>query len=253
MRNQNSWAGILVGVGMGALLTAAAVLAGDLEPIGGPTLTGSQMYTLEQIYNRINNGVAATKMATFTEPSSGPTAPTMHTLDDIYALAGLRAPVSKTGQTLCYSFGPIVPCSGTGQDGEIMAGVAWPMPRFTDNNNGTVTDHLTGLIWLKDANCSDTVGGISKPLGTLKWADALTWSNKLAGGKCGLIDGSTAGQWRLPNVKELLSLIFPLQPYQMPPGQQGGLQGMPSPASNRISTGRAIRSSSVRITRGKCS
>ena len=53
------------------------------------------MYTLEQIYNRINNGTAANKKTEFTEPSSGPTAPTMHTLDDIYALAGLRAPVSK--------------------------------------------------------------------------------------------------------------------------------------------------------------
>ena len=32
-------------------------------------------------------------------------------------------------------------------------GVAWPNPRFTDNGNGTVTDNLTGLIWLKNANC----------------------------------------------------------------------------------------------------
>ena len=65
----------------------------------------------------------------------------------------LRSP--KTGQTLCYdSLGAVVPCAGTGQDGEIKAGVAWPSPRFTDNSNGTVTDNLTGLIWLKNANCA---------------------------------------------------------------------------------------------------
>jgi hypothetical protein len=34
-------------------------------------------------------------------------------------------------------------------------GVAWPNPRFTDNSDGTVTDNLTGLIWLKNANCTD--------------------------------------------------------------------------------------------------
>lgn len=35
----------------------------------------------------------------------------------------------------------------------------------------------------------------------------MTWSNNLATGKCGLTDGSSAGDWRLPNVRELQSLI----------------------------------------------
>ena len=51
----------------------------------------------------------------------------------------------KTGQTTCYA---------TGDDGDLEKGVAWPNPRFTDNGNGTVTDNLTGLIWLKNANCA---------------------------------------------------------------------------------------------------
>jgi hypothetical protein len=194
------------------LFSAAVVLGGSLDPSLGPNAAGSQMFTLEQIYNRINNGAAATKMTTFTEPSNGPNTGTMHTLDEIYDLVGVRAPVSKTGQTTCYdSSGIVVPCTGTwtGQDGDLKKGVAWPNPRFTDNNNGTVTDNLTGLIWLKNANCMDTVGGIIKIAipGRLTWSDALTWSNNLAGGYCGLSDGSTAGQWRLPNVKELQSLI----------------------------------------------
>jgi hypothetical protein len=39
------------------------------------------------------------------------------------------------------------------------------------------------------------------------WEDALTLANTLASGLCGLTDGSVAGDWRLPNIKELQSLI----------------------------------------------
>ena len=59
----------------------------------------------------------------------------------------------KTGQTTCWdTIGNVIPCPGTGQDGEIQAGVAWPSPRFNDNGNGTVTDKLTGLMWTQNAN-----------------------------------------------------------------------------------------------------
>ena len=76
-------------------------------------------------------------------------------------------------------------------------GVAWPTPRFTDNGNGTVTDQLTGLIWMKNANA----------FGTKTWADALTAANNLKSGDAGLTDGSVKGDWRLPNLRELQSLI----------------------------------------------
>ena len=56
------------------------------------------MYTLEQIYTRLSGGGNATKMTAFTEPSSGPGTGTMHTLDELYALAW-PARVPKTGQT----------------------------------------------------------------------------------------------------------------------------------------------------------
>ena len=118
-------------------------------------------------------------------------------------LSALAATITlpQTGQTKCYdpsgnTFNEI-PCAGTGQDGDKQMGATWPNPRFTDNGNGTVTDNLTGLIWLKNANCFDTK----------VWADALTAANTLASGACNLSDGSQAGQWRLPNRKELLSLI----------------------------------------------
>jgi hypothetical protein len=110
------------------------------------------------------------------------------------------APVEKTRLTTCYSVEipwEEIDCAGTGQDGELQKGVAWPDQRFTDNLDGTVTDHLTGLRWLKDGNC----------FGERTWGEALSDCNGLSTGSCGLSDGSGAGDWRLPNVKELQSLI----------------------------------------------
>ena len=46
--------------------------------------------------------------------------------------------------------------------------------------------------------------GISAPV---DFEDALGVSSLLADGSCGLTDGSMAGDWRLPNIKELLSLV----------------------------------------------
>jgi hypothetical protein len=86
------------------------------------------------------------------------------------ALAKQRATqtaVPKTGQTGCWdASGNPVSCTGTGQDGEKLKGVALLSPRFTDNSNGTVTDNLTGLIWLKNANCFNTrtwIQALSEP------------------------------------------------------------------------------------------
>lgn len=247
---------------------------GTLDSPAPPDSTSS--YSLEDIYNRLESGVAGAQ-STFTEPSSGPTVGTGHTLNEIMAtapagdntsgagsgdvLAGttywsLRtdspwawgpkagtmpnngavtilptttdqaiaegyhngsgyvegdadlvagnikigvtifgvtgtssvAPVAKTGQTTSYA---------TGDDGDLEKGVAWPSPRFTDNGDGTVTDNLTGLIWLKNANC----------FGSKSWSQALSDANTLNSPECGLSDGSVEGEWRLPNVRELHSLV----------------------------------------------
>jgi hypothetical protein len=102
-----------------------------------------------------------------------------------------EAPVAQTGQTT--SFAP-------GDDGDIQAGVPFPVPRFTDNGDGTVRDNLTGLIWLKDARC----------LGFQTWAHALTAIGDLNRGtdfSCADYSAGTFDDWRLPNVKELHSLI----------------------------------------------
>ncbi len=119
--------------------------------------------------------------------------------DDI-GITGTRpiAPVAKTGQTTSYAIG---------DDGDLEKGVAWPNPRFTDNNDGTVTDNLTGLIWLQVAVCTQTIAGIDNSSKELPWLEALIWTNGLENGFCELTDGSTAGVWRLPNKKELESLL----------------------------------------------
>jgi len=120
-------------------------------------------------------------------------------------VSGTRLPmarVQQTGQTKCYdNAGAEIDCSGTGQDGDMKPGVPWPVPRFVDNNNGTLTDRLTGLIWLKNGNC----------FGGLTWKNGLIAANNLANGSCGLTDGSIIGDWRLPNVKELKSLTTRIQ------------------------------------------
>ena len=117
------------------------------------------------------------------------------------------SPVAKTGQTLCYeSPGTLVSCTDTGQDGELKKGVAWPVPRFIDNGNGTVTDELTGLIWLKDANCFNAAVQRNAALNYAKtFYDGYGFPVALL--DCGLSDGSSAGDWRLPNRFELESLL----------------------------------------------
>lgn len=234
---------LALGFGVGRL-SAAGPLApgGSLDSPGPPEST--YLYTLEDIYNRLLSGAAGAP-TTFTEPSIGPTAGTGHTLHEIMAQApavddangatsaevargktawGLTsgqwglltgtadifinfAPVPKTGQAKCYNtVGTEISCTDTGQDGDYQNGIAWPNPRFTDNGDNMVTDNLTGLIWLKNANCaafsaSDTTGQNDR-----EWSAALAAANSLADGFCGLTDGSVAGDWRLPNVRELQSL-----------------------------------------------
>lgn len=106
--------------------------------------------------------------------------------------------VFRTGQKQCYDpFGQRVSCDGSGQDGELQVGIPLPDPRFTDNGDGSVTDNLTGLVWLQDANA----------FGSLSWGDAVEHCNSLGTGAAGLSDGSRAGQWRLPNIHEMRSII----------------------------------------------
>ncbi len=82
---------------------------------------------------------------------------------DFMAYNATNAPVtlSATGQTTSYA---------AGDDGALQKGAALSPVRFTDNRDGTITDTLTGLVWLKNAGCFTAA----------VWATALVDVNHLA-------------------------------------------------------------------------
>jgi hypothetical protein len=111
---------------------------------------------------------------------------------------------NKPLESTCYDWrGNIIPCDFQGQYAELLLGKPIPDPRFVDNQDGTVTDSLTGLIWLKNTNCFET----------MDWESAVLAAKSLRNGDCGpdptlsLSDGSSAGDWRLPTMTELCMLI----------------------------------------------
>ncbi len=137
------------------------------------------------------------------------------------AYANAASPVPKTGDA--YSTGAplaaptrkfeaaepglVAATTNSRGDGDLKKGAAWPDPRFTDNANGTVTDNLTGLIWLKNADCMEFYDGDATGRNDRLWSEALNAANKLSDGYCDLQDDSSAGEWRLANVRELYSLV----------------------------------------------
>jgi hypothetical protein len=76
-----------------------------------------------------------------------------HNIWPVRTTGGGQAKLWKTGIQNCYDPTTYqkIDCAGTGQDGELRKGVAWPEPRFTDLGTGIVTDNLTGLWWTKEA------------------------------------------------------------------------------------------------------
>ncbi len=101
--------------------------------------------------------------------------------------------IAQSGQLRCYDDGGReIPCAGSGQDGEYRAGEPWPHPRFAAEG-AVVRDHLTGLVWARDAN----IAGFP-----VSWPEALVQIAALDGeGYGGFYD------WRLPNRRELRSLM----------------------------------------------
>ena len=98
-----------------------------------------------------------------------------------------------TGQHSCHDQeGRQIPCAGSGQDGEIRAGIPWPEPRFRLEGE-LVLDRLTGLQWPQDAAPAEF---------PLTWEEALAFVRTLN-------DENWLGQndWRLPNRRELRSLM----------------------------------------------
>ena len=111
-----------------------------------------------------------------------------------------------TGQTRCFTCEGASSCLVAlpvgsplfGQDSRVNTGCPNDASRFTDHGDGTVTDNCTGLMWQKrtaDVN-SD---GQSTVADSLPWCNALIFCINLGlGGH---------DDWRLPNVRELESIV----------------------------------------------
>ncbi|MDX1812699.1 MAG: DUF1566 domain-containing protein, partial [Gammaproteobacteria bacterium] len=106
--------------------------------------------------------------------------------------------ISKTGQQTSYL---------GSDDGNLELGQEIPTPRFIDNDDGTITDELTGLIWIKDNYCANQfISGASSN----KWQDAFSFVNALNNKT--LVEPCEGyewqfNDWRVPNIRELQSLV----------------------------------------------
>ncbi len=93
-----------------------------------------------------------------------------------------------------------------GDDGGLDEGTPWPSPRLVDNNDETVTDRLTGLMWTKDANLMLTR---NPEFDTNQWVDgAINWQHALD--YIALLNTENYlgyNDWRMPNRNEMTSLI----------------------------------------------
>jgi len=103
-----------------------------------------------------------------------------------WALAEL-SPTPQTGQTTSYR---------SGDNGDLETGTEWPTPRFLSIKTGadvTVADTLTGLEWIQEPHSLPGNGS------AMDWNSAIDFCNDLAYGG--------HSDWRLPNIKEMESLI----------------------------------------------
>ncbi len=107
---------------------------------------------------------------------------------DTSAGRDLAYAIVDTNQGTCYDTGELIDCPGVGeafygQDAQYTGNT----PSYTDNEDGTVNDDVTGLLWTQDL--SDA---------SMPWSDAA--------GYCESLTTGDVAEWRLPNIDELWSI-----------------------------------------------
>lgn len=105
----------------------------------------------------------------------------------------MRAGYLATDQGRCYdATGRVIPCIGSGQDGDWRRGLVSPDRRFVCQGD-LARDRLTGVVWTRNANLAEF---------PLTWQEALAFVVDMNRARAfGFTD------WRLPNRRELRSLL----------------------------------------------
>ena len=117
---------------------------------------------------------------------------------------GLAFNLPDTGQTTCYNAaGAVITCPAPGeplaQDGSY---ILHPLS-YTDNHDGTVTDNNTGLMWQQEDDgiwydCWYQAAGLYNA--DCNYGDPII-------DVCGSLDLGGHSDWRLPNKRELVSIL----------------------------------------------
>lgn len=178
---------------MALLVLTAGSIAGDLEPPAGPDDPGSAMYTLEDVYNRLDTGVGGAKRTGgFVEPIEPP-ASTGRMIDEV--VNKLPAADDTEGAV------PADVVSGKTFWGLNTKDGKWGLQtgnqpiRFIDNGDGTVSDTQTGLMWAKTP---DTTPRQYDNQFTTDW-DAVAY--------CAKLETGNHDNWVVPHLGSLFSLI----------------------------------------------
>jgi hypothetical protein len=243
-------------------------LFAQLQPTAVPTATSS--YTLEDLYKRLNDGTTGSE-GTFAEPTTGPSASTMHTVNQIMEKAplldaanGADASMVMSGKT-CWGLlsGTWGTTTGTmpnngeisytpgatdqtiaagyhngagkvagdadmtsenirkdvaifGVTGNMVGGYSLKLGgtfstagRWYDNNDGTITDVTTGLVWKKNNDFPKTIfcfQQVNIDVPSTFPVDILMKLYDLQNGASGLTDSSAQGDWRTPTLKEMMHI-----------------------------------------------
>ena len=108
-------------------------------------------------------------------------------------------PIVGTAQNTAYSNTTSISTPSMGEDfyGQ-NANYPGTVPQYVDNGDGTITDMVTGLMWSQSPDLDGD--------GEITAVDKLTYEGALA--SAASFDLAGYGDWRIPTIKELYSLIL---------------------------------------------
>jgi len=209
------------------------------EPSSGPAST---MYTLDQVYGDFNTDATActatasdvlstkTFFATTgsargttwgpvtgtanTPPGSGSAAGASNILTGYYAFNASGEAINGSASSSSYGIPKTQQNTYVDyDDGYYHKGTPASGNHYTDNGDGTITDNATGLMWVKSGYADADTNPATGYTADGSWRK-YTWANAIL--YCYRLNDTTQfppsgylghNDWRLPNVKELQSII----------------------------------------------